>query len=175
MRYLMLLFIVVPILEMWVLIEVGSEIGALSTVALVFLTAVVGLALLRQQGFETITRMNQRMNEGQLPAAEILEGVALAVGGALLLTPGFITDAIGFACLIPLSRRLIVAVLLKSGISMMANGQANGSRGGAFFSSSSTYQNTQFYQQGDAEPVNRSDPDVIEGDFKREDDNNREK
>jgi UPF0716 protein FxsA len=171
MRYLMLLFIAVPILEMWVLIEVGSEIGALSTIALVFLTAAIGLALLRQQGFETITRMNQRMSEGQLPAAEILESVALAVGGALLLTPGFITDIIGFACLIPFTRRIVVAFLLKHGISSMANGQG----GGAFFTSTTMRQNTQFYQQGRPSSVDHSNSEVIEGDFRREDENKPQK
>ena len=116
MRILFLLFIVMPILEMWLLIEVGSHIGAINTIALVLLTAVVGMALLRQQGLSTLTQLNQRLNQGQLPAEQILGGVLLAVGGALLLTPGFVTDAIGFACLLPFSRRLIVAALLKRGL-----------------------------------------------------------
>ena len=91
MRLFLLLFITIPIIEMWVLIEVGSEIGALNTIFLVFLTAAIGLALLRQQGMNTLLRVNQQMEQGQLPAGDILEGVMLAVGGALLLTPGFIT------------------------------------------------------------------------------------
>lgn len=110
---LLFLFIVMPVLEMWVLITVGSHIGALPTIGLVLLTAVVGLALLKQQGFSTLARANQKMAVGELPAKEMAEGIFLAVGGALLLTPGFITDAIGFACLIPGLRTLLLGRLLK--------------------------------------------------------------
>ncbi len=116
MRFLFLLFVTIPILEMWVLIEVGAMIGALRTILLVFLTAAIGLVLLRQQGFSTLLRVNEKVAHGELPATEILEGVALAVGGALLLTPGFITDAFGFACLIPFTRRWMISGLLKRGL-----------------------------------------------------------
>ena len=113
MRFLLLLFVIMPIVEMWVLIKVGGHIGALTTVALVALTAIVGAALLRQQGVSTLWRAQNRLNSGELPAQEILEGLLLAVGGALLLTPGFITDSIGFACLLPGLRQLMVARLVK--------------------------------------------------------------
>lgn len=96
-----------PILEMVVLIKVGGVIGALPTIGLVLLTATIGVALLRQQGLSTLARAQNKMREGQLPANEMVEGIFLAVGGALLLTPGFITDAIGFACLIPGIRQLL--------------------------------------------------------------------
>ena len=85
MRFLLPLFIIIPIAEMWLLIKVGTKIGALPTVALVFLTAAIGLALLRQQGLDTLLRVNRRMEEGQIPAKEIFEGLLLAIGGALLL------------------------------------------------------------------------------------------
>lgn len=98
---------------MWLLITVGSQIGALPTIGLVLLTAVVGLALLRQQGISTLLKANQRMQTGQIPAQEMAEGIFLAVGGALLLTPGFITDAIGFACLIPGIRKVLLGLVLK--------------------------------------------------------------
>ena len=171
MRYLLLLFISVPIIEMWLLIEVGARIGALSTIALVFLTAAVGLALLRQQGANTLLRVRQRMELGKLPAGEILEGVMLAVGGALLLTPGFITDGIGFACLIPFSRQLIVAALLRQGVVM------------AHYGSGATYNNDSVHTQftgshfgGSPDgrshvDFNRSgsDANTIDGDYRRED------
>lgn len=112
MRFLFLAFVVIPVIEMWVLIEVGSVIGALPTIGLVLLTAVIGVTLLRQQGLATLIRGHRRLEEGQLPAAEIVEGLVLAVCGALLLTPGFVTDAIGFAGLIPLSRRWFVRQVL---------------------------------------------------------------
>jgi len=94
---------------MWLLIKVGGLIGALPTIGLVFLTAMIGLSLLRQQGFSTLARARGRMSGGELPAQEMVEGLFLAVGGALLLTPGFVTDALGFACLIPGIRQVIIA------------------------------------------------------------------
>jgi UPF0716 protein FxsA len=114
MPVLAILFLIVPVIEMVVLIEVGSAIGSLTTIALVFLTAIVGVALLRQQGAATLLRAMRRMDHGALPAQEMLEGVVLAVGGALLLTPGFVTDALGFACLFPPTRRLFLRRLLRS-------------------------------------------------------------
>lgn len=107
------LFIVMPIAEMAVLIKVGGIIGVLNTVGLVLLTAVVGAWLLRQQGLATLLRANERLNSGELPAKEVAEGLILAVGGALLLTPGFITDTVGFLCLLPGTRHWLAAQALK--------------------------------------------------------------
>ena len=115
MGKIFLLFLLTPIIEMWLLIEVGARIGALPTIGLVFLTAAIGLALLRQQGFDTLLRLQQRLERGEMPAGEIFEGFALAVGGALLLTPGFVTDAVGFLLLIPQPRRGLVRYLLRDG------------------------------------------------------------
>ena len=112
MRALLLLFIVMPIVEMWLLITVGAEIGPLYTIGLVLLTAVIGVQLLRQQGFATLWRGRRKLEEGQLPAQEIVEGIILAVSGALLLTPGFVTDVVGFAGLLPLSRTFLGQLLL---------------------------------------------------------------
>jgi UPF0716 protein FxsA len=112
MRPFLILFIVLPILEMWVLITVGEKIGALPTIGLVLLTAVVGLALLRRQGISTLMRAQEKMRAGEVPAKEMAEGIFLAVGGALLLTPGFITDTLGFICLIPGLRQLVLGKLL---------------------------------------------------------------
>lgn len=107
MRYLLLLFIVMPIIEMWVLISVGSSIGAINTIGLVLLTALIGIFLLKEQGFETLWRGREKLQRGHLPAQELIETIILAVSGALLLTPGFVTDAIGFMGLIPVFRRKI--------------------------------------------------------------------
>ena len=107
------IFIIIPILEIYLLIQVGSIIGALPTIGLVVLTAVVGVALLRMQGFVTFARFNQALSEGRMPANEIMEGVALLIGGALLLTPGFFTDGIGFICLLPFTRRPILKYFAK--------------------------------------------------------------
>lgn len=116
MRALFLLFIIVPITEMWLLIEVGDVIGAISTVTLVFLTAIIGAYLLRRQGLDTLLRVNQRLARGELPVSEVLEGVVLAMGGALLLTPGFITDTFGFMCLLPGLRQLLGRWVIKRGV-----------------------------------------------------------
>lgn len=108
---LVTIFLIVPIIEIYLLIQVGGLIGILPTMGLVVLTAVVGVALLRAQGMQTYLRFNQAMSEGRLPATEILEGLALLVGGALLLTPGFFTDFIGFICLIPFSRKALIGLI----------------------------------------------------------------
>lgn len=111
-RLLLVLFLVVPIAEIWVLIEFGSVVGAVATIGLVVLTAVVGAALMRVQGLATLFRARAAMAKGEVPALELLEGAVILIAGALLLTPGFITDATGFACLVPsVRRRLILATV----------------------------------------------------------------
>ena len=110
------LFVAVPVTELYLLIQVGGVIGALPTIGLVLLTAAVGVSLLRQQGMATLARARERIDAGTLPAAELLEGVALLVAGALLLTPGFVTDTIGVLLLIPASRRALVRALIDRGV-----------------------------------------------------------
>jgi UPF0716 protein FxsA len=105
---LFLLFLTIPLVEIYLLIKVGGVIGAPMTIFLVVFTAVLGAWLLRIQGFSTLRRIQQTVNQGGLPAVELLEGAVLLVAGALLLTPGFFTDAIGFACLMPPLRRAFI-------------------------------------------------------------------
>ena len=107
------IFLVVPVLEIYLLIKVGSVIGAFPTIVLVVATAVIGAFFLRQQGMSTLVRFQNSMASGVLPAKEMLEGILLVVGGALLMTPGFFTDALGFLCLIPLTRRYVVEKIIK--------------------------------------------------------------
>jgi len=114
-RFFFLIFIIVPLVEMLLLFEVAERIGAWSTLGLVVLTAVIGIQILKQQGLATLTRANQRIGSGELPAQEMLEGLFLAVGGAFLLTPGFITDTLGFLFLIGPTRRFLVQWLIRSG------------------------------------------------------------
>jgi UPF0716 protein FxsA len=166
-------FILIPIIEMWVLIEVGSKIGALNTIFLVFLTAVVGLALLRKQGIDTLLRLNQRVEQGQIPAGEILEGVALAVGGALLLTPGFITDIIGFLCLLPFTRKLLLVGFLRKAFAAMGTVEL---RGAAFSQHSGAQQDRSVFQSPEEEQkISKNNSTAthssttIDGEFKRED------
>ena len=115
------LFLIIPIIEIYLLIKVGEIIGALPTIILVVLTAVIGAGLLRQQGLSTLARFQQNLSTGKLPAQELVEGILLAVGGALLMTPGFVTDTIGFLCLIPFSRKFIAATIIKNSTMKMTS------------------------------------------------------
>lgn len=108
MRFVLLLLLT-PLLEIWLLIHVGSYLGAAPTVALVVLTAVVGLALIRRVGLSTLTRANQRIRAGEVPAQEMGEGLVLVVAAFLLIVPGFATDVLGLVCLIPPVRRRFLA------------------------------------------------------------------
>lgn len=125
MRILLLFFIAVPLLEMLLLFEVAGHIGGLWTVGLVVLTAVVGIQILKRQGLRTLLRARQRLETGELPAKEIVEGMLIAAAGALLLTPGFITDTLGFVFLTPPLRGPVAAWLIGRGIwAVQVNQQA---------------------------------------------------
>ena len=106
------IFLVVPIVEIYLLIQVGQVIGALWTVFLVVLTAVVGVWLLKIQGMSTLMRAQEKMQTGQMPAQEMLEGMGLLLAGAFLLTPGFFTDTVGFLLLLPPTRAWLVSKLV---------------------------------------------------------------
>lgn len=152
MRFLLIFFIVMPILEVWVLLRVGSIIGGLSTVALVVLTAVIGVMLLRQQSFSTVLRARGKLEQGEAPVGEMVEGLFLAVGGALLLTPGFITDALGFCCLLPGIRRGLLGWALRQFM------QRPGFRAGGFS-----------YHSSGEQPRSPQHRHTIEGEYRRED------
>jgi len=100
-------FIIVPLAEIAVLIEVGGWLGLGPTLALIVLTAAVGTWMLRRQGFAVLRRAQQQMQQGALPIAEVFEGFCLVIAGALLLTPGFLTDAVGALLLLPPVRALL--------------------------------------------------------------------
>ena len=120
--FIALIFLAVPILEIYLLIQVGQVIGAGWTILLVVLTAVIGVWLLKLQGLSTLTRAQQKLSENELPAREILEGMGLVVAGALLLTPGFFTDAVGFLLLFPPTRIwLVKAVASRMVVSASVN------------------------------------------------------
>jgi UPF0716 protein FxsA len=121
---------------MLLLFEVADYIGGLWTISLVVLTAVIGVQVLKRQGFSTLLRANQRLNSGQLPAQEVVEGFFLAFAGALLLTPGFITDTLGFLCLTSPLRRILASKLIESGFLVSAR---SGSTRSFFWTSSSGF------------------------------------
>ena len=153
MRFLFALFIAIPILEMVVLIQVGQQIGALWTIVLVLLTAFIGINLLRYQGLSTLSRATWRMQSGQIPAQEMLEGILLAVGGALLLTPGFVTDTVGFLLLVPFTRQFFASRLMGRFKSFASANAAGGGFGAGGFS------------KGGFNTDINSDQSIIDGEF----------
>jgi UPF0716 protein FxsA len=121
---LVLLFIAVPILEIYVIIQVGEAIGVLPTIALLVLDSIGGSLLMRSQGRAVWRRFNAAIAEGRPPAREALDGVLVVFGGALLLAPGFVTDAFGAILLLPptraIVRRLLVRALVRRGRAVAA-------------------------------------------------------
>jgi len=114
MAFIVLLaFILVPIVEISVFIEVGGRIGMWSTIGIVILTAVIGTAMLRQQGLSVLFRIQENLQANRMPVQELFDGVCLVIAGALLLTPGFVTDAIGFALFVPPFRRWLAGEIGK--------------------------------------------------------------
>ena len=104
-KLFLILFITIPLVEIAILIKIGSIIGAGYTIALVIGTAFLGVSLLRIQGISTLAKVQANISRGQLPATELIEGLILLISGALLLTPGFFTDTIGFLMLVPTLRQ----------------------------------------------------------------------
>jgi UPF0716 protein FxsA len=104
----LLLFVGIPLVELYLLIEVGSEIGAIPTIALSIFTAILGSLLVRVQGFSVLLRVRELMARGEPPALELLDGALLLIAGLMLLLPGFLTDALGFLLLIPPLRRILI-------------------------------------------------------------------
>lgn len=146
-QLLFLLFLLIPVIEIYFLIQVGGVIGAFPTILLVVTTAVAGVILLRLQGLITLQRVQLAMARGELPTMAMFEGVVLLISGALLLTPGFFTDAIGFAGLIPPIRQRLIRIFIERSIQS----------GTSEFRSAST--------SGE-----KQSPRTLEGEFRREDD-----
>ena len=117
-------FLIIPFIEIYVLLAVGSVIGAFPTIFMVVFTAVLGAWLLRRQGFATWQRFQSNLQNGQIPAYEMIEGPILLVGGALLLTPGFFTDMLGFACLVPALRRRIAQYVIEHHLLVAESGES---------------------------------------------------
>ena len=104
---LFLAFTIIPIIEIFLLIEIGSMFGALTAVTLVILTGFLGAFLARMQGLQTLYRIQESLREGRMPSGELLDALLIVIAGLLLLTPGFLTDSVGFLLLIPATRNSI--------------------------------------------------------------------
>jgi len=123
---LLLLFIGLPLVEIYVLIQVGQVIGALWTIVLLIAIAALGSALLRLEGLATLAKVQAAMARGELPAEAILEGLVLLLAGVLMVTPGFVTDIAGFLCLLPPLRKILARGL---GARLMMRVQRGAGRG----------------------------------------------
>jgi UPF0716 protein FxsA len=122
---LILLFIVVPIAELAVIIQVGGLIGVWPTIAILVADSVLGSVLMRSQGRVAWRRFNLAVQEGRPPAREVADGALIIFGGALLLTPGFLTDILGIALLLPPTRAIVRRVLLRTATRRMASSVAS--------------------------------------------------
>lgn len=182
------LFIAMPILEIALLLRVGSAIGWVTTLLIVIVTAVLGSAMLRQQGLATLNKARLRMDSGEMPAQQLLEGIMIMIGGVLLLTPGFVTDAFGFACLIPFSRQWLASRIASRaivnlsggagrGVPGQGHGNARGTGQGPFGSQRDTFSadsSAPAQHSAGAPPASGSkrsnQGDIIDGDFQLLDD-----
>ncbi|MBF0264034.1 MAG: FxsA family protein [Gammaproteobacteria bacterium] len=110
------IFIGFPLIELYFLIEVGSVIGGFYTIAISILTAVLGIHLIKLQGMKTLANMQQKLQQGELPAADVIGAILLSISALFLLFPGFISDTLGAILLIPISRNIIANQLVNSNI-----------------------------------------------------------
>ena len=104
---LVLLFLVMPLVELYVIIQVGAAIGVLPTIGLLLLDSILGAWLVKREGAKAWTAFRRALDEGRVPARETADGALVIFGGALLLTPGFVTDVLGLACVAPPTRALV--------------------------------------------------------------------
>lgn len=151
-----LALITMPVIEIAVFIDIGGRIGLWPTIGLIFATAVAGTALLRHQGLSTLARARATMDAGKPPVREILDGVCLVMTGLLLLTPGFVTDAIGAVLLVPFLRWPLQVWAVRW---MMAHGTVAVNRDGSVHASASAH-----WSPG-GPPKDTGDKDVIDGEF----------
>ena len=114
MNTFFLIFIVLPALEIFFMIKIGSEIGALSTLALIFLTAILGVFFARVQGIQTLRSGLVNLYQNKVPIYELISGASIAIAAVLLIVPGFLTDLIGFILLIPFTRRVLFKIIFKN-------------------------------------------------------------
>ena len=109
-----ILFIALPALEIFLFIKIGGQVGALTTVALIFLTAIIGVYFAKLQGIQTLKSGMVNLYQNKMPIYEIMSGASIAIAALLLIIPGFFTDLIGFLLLIPFTRRIIFSLVLKN-------------------------------------------------------------
>ncbi len=152
-RIILALFILIPIIEIFLFMRIGALIGIAPTLGMIVLTAIIGVSMLKIQGLSTLQRAQNNLDENKLPATELVEGIILLLCGALLLTPGFFTDTIGFLMLVPHIRRSVAKIIIEKGKLHIASGSG--------FSGFSTHQQH-----------SEDNSDIIDGEFHRENNEN---
>ncbi|RRV06000.1 membrane protein FxsA [Pseudomonas sp. v388] len=162
MRVFLLLFLLFPVLELFILVRVGMSIGFFWTFLLVLATSVLGFFVMRVAGFATALRARESLSRGELPAQQMLEGLMVAVGGGLLLLPGFISDVLGVICLLPITRRALIDKVRRR-----AEDQAMRQR--AFADDLQAEANPGSARRPGAIHQSSHEPDVIEGEFEHRD------
>ena len=161
MRGFFLLFLVFPLLELFVLIRVGSSIGAITTLLLVLVGGVLGVVCIRLAGLATALKVRERMALGETPNTDMLNGLLLVIAGGLLFLPGFISDIVGLLCLLPIIRQWLIKNISQR---MAHRTQAH------HFYEHSTYEHSTTYTARDrGERSQQRPPQVIEGEFERKD------
>lgn len=113
MKWLLVLFILIPAVEVTVLIGSSHLIGMWPTFAMIVFTAVLGAYLAKQQGFKVLREIQSRLNRGEMPGDAVIDGIFVFIGGVLLLVPGYVTDIIGFVFIFPITRRLLKPMIMK--------------------------------------------------------------
>ena len=114
MNSILLLIILIPVIEIYLFIKIGSQIGAITTILLIFTTAIVGIYYAKYEGLNTLKSGFAQLNRNEAPAYEIMSGAAIALAALLLILPGFATDILGFLIIIPISRKLIFNKFVKN-------------------------------------------------------------
>jgi len=155
-RILLILFILVPIVEIAVFIRVGDQIGLSWTIIIVVLTAIIGVNLLKQQGFRAWQEIQESIARGNMPAVEMAAAAQLLFAGGLLLTPGFVTDAVGFLLMVPQVRLNLAKMMISRGTFKAAT-----------FKSQTFYHSEQSHHE--SSDSDQSSGRTIEGEFEKED------
>jgi len=165
-RVLFVLFIIIPIIEISVLMQVGELLGMWPTIAIVILSAWIGAKYVRQQGLATLQSVQAKMAQGEMPSSEIVTGLMLLVAGVLLVTPGFVTDIFGLSLLVP-SVRAVIATYVQKHINV--NAHAAGNHAGASFHHGNTYENEGFSQTPNPENkgISHHQSETIDGEYTR--------
>ena len=166
-RFLVIAFIIVPIIEIYLIVQVDAAIGGWETLGLLVLDSVVGAWLVRREGFSILARVQTTLSRGELPTNDLVEGLLVLFAGALMLTPGFLTDALGFVLLLPPTRAMVRNVLKTRFAGRIRVGR--GAYGGPFGRHGFTNGGWTDVQWTEGRGTDASDDRVDDGDDDRDD------